>query len=594
MVQLASSMGRRPLSSLVGGIAALLLLASARLEAQQVLITQNGTPKAVIVYAREPSDRVASAIKELQHYIYLMSGATVDLRPQPEAGLHSLYLFVRENGDPVPGSRALSALNQEGFILRVSDDTAWLCGRSELGLQHAIYWLLEQWGCRWLFPGPAGEAVPLSRSLSIDKSMETDQQPYFLMRDIWYDYGSFVPESSQRDHTLWMRRNRLEYSLRGSIGHAYKRIVSRRDKKLLAAHPEYFPRFLGFRVRCGQICTGNQGVRERAVRYALKYFRRNPESMMVSLSPNDGLGPWRCPENRKYRFFTDAALDLANYVAEALAENATTQDKMVAMYGYLSTSRPPTIRARDNVIVFFATRLGTAPWRRRIGAWRQKTAHLGIQDYASILPWHWTRPAWRLEKLQRNVQTWREYGVEAVNVESGNDWGGWGLYHYVMGRLLWDPDADIERILADFLEKGFGGAALQMKRYFMLWRSGYADWKLRAAARDIGAALEAADSRSVEVRIEQYALYVHYLRLLAAYKNTRRPEQRAQALRKLVEFGWRIASTNMANAGALIEDFLWNDARILGVRRQRFESWKVEGRFQSSEIRALLREDYTR
>ena len=540
----------------IAPLVAALLLLPAVLDSQQAVVTQNGEAKAVIVYSREPSERIALAIEELQRFIQQMSGASVDLRRGPDPGWHSLHLRVLEHGDPTPDDRALSALNPEGFIIRVSDGEAWLCGRSELGLQHAVYWLLEQWGCRWLFPGRAGEVVPASRTLTIDRSMETDQQPHFLMRNIWYNYGSYLPESVRQDRRHWMRRNRLDYSLEGSIGHSYHQFVPRRDKELFTAHPEYFPRFLGFRVRCGQICTGNQGVRERAVRYAMEYFRRYPERAMVSLSPNDGAGPWRCPENRKYRFFTDAALDLANHVAAALAENPLTRNKLVAMYAYLDTSRPPTIQARDNVIVFFATRLGTAPWRWRIGAWAQKCTHLGIQDYASILPFHWTRPVWRLEQLRRNVQTWCEYGVEAVNVESGNDWGGWGLYHYVMGRLLWDPGADVEGIFADYLARGFGGAAPQMRKYFTLWRRGYSDWKLEPAASAIEEALEAADCPEVRDRIGLYAQYVHYLRLLAAYCKATQGSERASALRELVEAGEKIVPTNMAHAAPLIGRFL--------------------------------------
>ncbi len=531
------------------------LLASAVLQAQQVFVTQDGSPRAAIVYANEPSARISTAVEELQHYIRRISGAQIELRREPAPELNSLRLCVLENGDAVPDPKALSALNQEGFIIRVAEQEAWLCGRSELGLQHAVYWLLEQWGCRWLFPSAAGEVVPSSPTLLLDGNMETDQQPYFLMRDLWYDYGSYLPDSSIADLKLWERRNRLEYSLRGSIGHSYRQIVSHRDKEMFSAHPEYFPRFLGFRVRWGQICTGNPGVRELAVRYALDYFRKNPESAMVSLSPNDWAGPWRCPENRKYCYFTDAALDLANYVAQALAENLATRDKLVAMYAYLDTSRPPTIQARDNVIVFFATKLGTAPWRWRIRRWAEKTTHLGIQDYGSILPFHWTRPVWRLEMLQRNVRTWREHGVEAVNVESGNDWGGWGLYHYMLGRLLWDPDADVQTIFEDFLHKGFGPAAPQMRKYFTLWRCGYSDWKLEPAARAIEEALAATDSPEAHFRIELYAQYVHYLRLLAAYFDARFDE-RALARRALIEAGSRLAPTNMAHAAALIGRFV--------------------------------------
>ncbi len=537
-------------------VAAALLLVSAALPAQQVFIARDGAPQAVIVYPRELSSRLDQAVAEFRRYIQEMSGAEVQLRRDPDPAFNTLHLGIQESGDPVPDAQALSALNQEGFTIRVSDGEAWLCGRSELGLQHAMYWLLEQWGCRWLFPGHAGEVVPDSPTLLLDQGMQTDQQPHFLMRQLWYNYGSHLPEGPKRDLSLWVKRNRLEHSFYGGIGHAYRKIVSHRDRELFSAHPEYYPRLFGFRVRRGQICTGNEGVRELAVRYAMEYFRQHPEHAMVSLSPNDGAGPWRCPENRKYRSFTDAALDLANHVAEALARNPETSDKMVAMYAYLDTSPPPTIRARDNVIVFFATRLGDSPWRWRIRAWAEKTTHLGIQDYASILPFHWTRPVWRLEALQRNVKTWREHGVEAVNVESGNDWGGWGLYHYVLGRLLWDPDANVEGIFEDFLDKGFGRAAAPMRKYFRLWRRGYSDWKLEAADRAIKEALKAAIPPETRYRIEQYAQYVHYLRLLAAYQNAKQGGERAIALRELVEAGRNIVPTNMAHAGPLIGRFL--------------------------------------
>ena len=577
----------RPLPAL----ATFLLLAPAALFALPVLIAEGGVSRAAIVYPREPSARLAQAVAELQDHVRRMSGAAVELVEEPQDGLNSLHLRVEEHGDPLPDPGALAALNAEGFILRTGAGEAWLCGRSELGLQHAVYWLLEQWGCRWLFPGEAGEVVPASPTLVVDRTMETDQQPHFLMRDIWYNYASYLPESVHRDRLAWKRRNRLDYSFRGSIGHAYDRFVPRDDDELFASHPEYFPRVFGRPVRCGQICTANADVRARAVEYAFDYFRRNPDSRMVSLSPNDGPGPWRCPENRQYRFFTDAALDLANHVADALAANPATGDKLVAMYAYLDTSRPASFPARDNVIIFFATRLGTAPWRWRIGAWAENSRHLGIQDYASILPWHWTRPAWRLERLQRNVHTWREHGVKAVNVESGNDWGGWGLYHYVMGRLLWDPDADVDAVVADFLDKGFGPAAEPMGRYFRRWRFGHAENLLQAAARDLAAALQAADCPSVRTRIEQYALYVHHLKLLAAYRAARERPERVRALRELVAFGWRIAPTNMAHTAPLTDHYLRKDARRLALPVEELEGWKRSDAVGSAEIRRLLRTD---
>jgi len=94
-----------------------------------------------------------------------------------------------------------------------------------------------------------------------------------------------------------------------------------------------------------------------------------------------------------------------------------------------------------------------------------------------------------------------------------------------------------------------------MRKYFTLWRCGYSDWKLHPAKKAIKEALQAENSPEIRARIEQYAQYVHYLQLLAAYHNAGRGE-RAIALRELIEAGSRIAPTNMAHSAPLIGRFL--------------------------------------
>ena len=102
------------------GIVTAFLLVSAILQAQQVFITQDSAPRAVIVYSREPSGRMEQAIAELQYYIREMSGTEVQLRRDADPGFNTLHLSIQESGDPIPDVKALSGLNQEGFIIRVS------------------------------------------------------------------------------------------------------------------------------------------------------------------------------------------------------------------------------------------------------------------------------------------------------------------------------------------------------------------------------------------------------------------------------------------------------------------------------------------
>ena len=302
--------------------------------------------------------------------------------------------------------------------------------------------------------------------------METAQQPRFLMRDIWYNYGDTVPAAAKADLVEWNRRNRLDYSLTGTVGHAYRHIVPLKDDQLFREQPELFPHEDGRPVQKGQMAMGHPAVEERALRYVFDFFEQSPSAQMVSMSPNDWFGPWRS-EATRHDNFTDAAVDLANRTARALKENPRTSEKKVGFYAYLTPASRRPCRVEDNVIVFVATRLNPLPWRWLVSLWSKKAENLGIRDYASILPWHGTRPTWGLTSLRRKVEFWDRNDIIGVCVESGNDWGGWGLYHYVMGRLLWNPRENVDRIFEDFTRKGFGKAAPEMGRYFKRWKMGY-------------------------------------------------------------------------------------------------------------------------
>jgi hypothetical protein len=179
--------------------------------AQDCLIATGQAAHAAIVVAPELAGQLSDALADLRRCIALMTGADIPVSSEPVPGKASLRICAEPLPADAPGSQDLAKLNTEGFVLRVRGVDAWLCARTELGAQHAIYWLLEQWGCRWLFPGDAGEVVPRVDRLSVAASMETDQQPFFLMRSLWYNFATFLTEGVTRDRDAWMRRNRMVY-----------------------------------------------------------------------------------------------------------------------------------------------------------------------------------------------------------------------------------------------------------------------------------------------------------------------------------------------------------------------------------------------
>jgi hypothetical protein len=555
----------------------LLLLLGPRIAAAECWVVQEGRPAAVIARPGPAAEDLAQSIAELQSLIQRISGARVELHRTPPAESGVVWLLTEadlpQHGSGITDTAELSALNSEGFLLRVGEGQAWLIGRTELGLQHAIYWLLEQWGCRWLFPGKAGEVVPSSPELVVTAEMQTAQQPRFLMRNLWYDYASWLPEDILADYQHWIRRNRMQYSFTGSIQHNYHNIVSFKDEELFRQHPDFFPIKLGRRVRAGQIVTEHPLVRQRAVDYAFDYFRRFPSQQMVSMSPNDGGGPWRSELTKRSRF-TDAAVDLANHVARALRDNPETADKKVGMYAYFITALPPSVQVEDNVVIFVATKFTLVPWRILLKQWSRKARSLGIRGYASVVDWYKTRPTWRLGKLQRQVRYWDKAGIIGVSIESGNDWGGWGLYHYVLGRLLWNPDEEVERVVEDYIEKGFGQAAGDMKRYFHRWKCGYSIQVRDLATQDVQRALDKAADPVLHDRIRLFGLYLQHLRLLDDYFAARTAQERKVRLRELVGFAWRLAPTNMAHTIPLVNRYCVKWAARDGITREQIEAWK--------------------
>lgn len=563
----------------------------------QCWVVREGEAVGKILVPEGSSERVVKASDELLHYIGAMSGARPLITSNfDEAGRNTLFLLTESIAEARGISAgALEGRSPEAFTLSVQGGRAYLIGQTDLAVQHGTSWLLEQWGCRWLFPGKAGEVVPQRPNVTITRSMETIQEPWALMRRIWYGWGGRMPKDVQQAYRNWLRRNRLEGSLTGSIGHSYHNFVSTRDEELFKEHPEYFPLINGKRVRRGQVCTSNLDVRRRAVDYALRFFKRHPEAVMVSMSPNDGGGVCQCENCRAIGSFSDQALTLANIVADALKKNKATRDKFVAMYAYYVTSEPPRVRARDNVIIFVATAYTRGrDWRELLLGWSKKAKRLGIRTYASVLPWSWTTPVWGIEKMVEDIRFWKEHKVVAVSVESGNDWGGWGLYHYVMGKLLWDAHLDPDSIINDYIEEGFGKAGIAMRSYFERWRRPYTNNTLALALRDVKRSLQLAQTENVRRRVLQFALYLHHLRLF--YELNKTPPRDKQELerrgKRLVGFDWRLIPTNMAHTLPLIDVYIKPDlARRLGVKRKVIDGWKSSEPLEEEEAMKMLEED---
>ena len=150
----------------------------------------------------------------------------------------------------------------------------------------------------------------------------------------------------------------------------------------------------------------------------------------------------------------------------------------VSQMSYIPYVRVPTNDIPDNVDVFVARR----------GPWAEGTA-IGEREKDEVRRWHeklgrrvslWNYPdkvdCWHLEMKdipQLAPRAWARYyravapHVTGAFAESESDrWLYNYLNYYVFSRICWNPDADVEAILAEHHRLMFGHAAKEMSEFF--------------------------------------------------------------------------------------------------------------------------------
>jgi hypothetical protein len=573
-----------------------------------------------IVVPEKPNDRLQAAIDDLQRALKKMTGQEFALKKEG-AGI----VLARSGSPSAPADAAakLKGKGREPFLIRSADDKSLLIvANGDDGLSHGIYFYLEQLGCRWLLPGDNWEIIPQRKDIAV--KVDRLVEPAFKLR-AFFGTGGYGPESvydpkydkqgrlkfriRQED---WQRRNRFggEIALGGHAGESF----NLGHKEILNQHPEYLAETGGKRQwsETTKLCASNADAVKLWVEDRLKDYRAarksspdTPYSFAVSVDPADGAGFCECAECRK-RFaaptdqilFSNQVFFMANEVAKAV--RAEFPDGWVNLYAYAHHSAPPTFALEPNVYVsvipYGFNYSGLQP-DDLIRAWGKKAARLSIYDYWSIPDWAWDQPTFNyLEAARDKIRFWHANRIEGFSSESTYGAGAMGVAWYLSSRLMWDPNADQDSILKDFYEKAFGPAAPPMKRMLERWARGFllCSHELGTSYRDLQEAgkLAGADA-ATQGRIDDYARYVHYLRLYCERNSGLKPEALVGIDKKLVEHLFDIYDTGMVHSFRLYQ-FLVDYGRNTEVynefdqQKKEAPGWERVAPLSHADVAALI------
>ena len=527
------------------------------------VVSEQGRPACVITVGdAAPEVRLVLA-DDLARWLRQITGAAVPVRADADARRIVLALADEApEGAPVEG---LADLGPEGFVVRSTERRLWLLARTDLGLQHAVYALLEHVGCRWFFPDPVWTVVPTTPDLTVDVRLRA--APAFRFRRIWYGWGHRT-KTLREDHEAWYRHNRQLGGFRTDCGHAYERYVPRR---LFNEHPEWFALVDGKR-KPAQLCVTHPEVQRRVIDGVLAAFRKDPSRTMCSVEPNDGGGYCRCERCRALGSPSDGVFHLANVVAKAVRERYP--DKWVGLYAYAHHSEPPDFPIEPGVYVQVTTgfRYTDMSFDEQVRTFRQRGATLGVYDYFSVYPWDYDMPgrakAGRVYQLADAVRRYRDLGLTTYDAESSCNWGPNGLGYWMASHLMWDPDRDPEALVTDFCTRAFGRGAGPMRRMYERWAKGrrFSPRGLRLALLDLGEARHLArddGDAGVRARLDRVAMYLHWLRLWTEYDRAARwnqwnklvvasPREIIERARRVVTYAGRLTDTGLIHVHPML------------------------------------------
>ena len=440
------------------------------------------------------------AAEELNFFLKGVLGAPLPVVAQRTVGKTAIVLgegggrgaTALPVGSRVPRDRDAYIIEAKGDVLHIvgyddevadvakaaflPDEAPWQpCFRR--GTLFGVYAFLERFaGVRMYFPGELGTCVPKVGRFAVAEG-RIEESPAFSVRRYGYADGPVAKELLEgMDETSFKRLN--WYRLRMETAH----LACCHGAKTHCLAPETWDSI--YTNACAVLADGD-GTPSFSTFQPFNFS--TGEAVVFDAMPKDGFTWARhcpcdwCAKNIPFsRTDTGFATDLVWRRTAELANRLMEKfpDARVSQMSYIPYVRIPTNEIPGNVDVFVARR----------GPWAEGTA-IGEREKDEVRGWHaklgrkvslWNYPdkvdCWNLEMKnipQLAPRAWASYyravapHVTGAFAESESDrWIYNYLNYYVFSRLCWNPEADVEAILAEHHRLMFGAAAQEMAEFF--------------------------------------------------------------------------------------------------------------------------------
>ncbi len=447
----------------------LLLGFSACTKENKIILADNRQTKYQIVvsaHARAIDLRAADTLKK---YLNLVSGADFQIVNDDNPALDFEIIIGNTNRNlSKKYLKKAQALPEDAFLIKTDAQKLLFLGGADKGIIYGVYDFLEKYaGCRkysadYTFV-PKKEKIVLPEINIVEK-------PAFAYRELYFP-GPRKNEDYREWHRLVVKEDKHTW---GMFVHTFDDLVP--PGKYFKDHPEYFSYLNVQRIPDGQLCLSNPDVYRVLVDNLKIKMAENPMAKYWSVSQNDTYKACTCDSckalDKKYGGPSGTMLWFVNKVAKQFP------DKIISTLAYQYTrSAPQNIKPENNVNIMFCSiecnrsrPIATDPlsksFRKDADAWTKLTANIFMWDYVVQFR-NMLSPFPNLRVLQPNIQYFRDKGMKMMFQQgTGNHKSEfYELRQYLIAKLLWNPDVNIDSIMNDFLTGYYGKAAPIIREY---------------------------------------------------------------------------------------------------------------------------------
>lgn len=416
----------------------------------------------------------------------------------------------------------------------------WLyVGGNMVGASHALTYVLESLGCRYLWPGKLGKVIPRKDCVVLaDVSLE--REPDLKSRRRQYEYAPVLQKKAlaflgieyepfakawtaaikdrKENRGFWQWHGVDDASLipgprqydlpqrRYRWGHVFGDY----RKRFLKDHPEWFSlQRDGTRgLYGGSFCLSNEGLARQVAEDVMALLKKDPKIGAASICLPDGdyssqcmcencrrLDPVNAPpvemgvfKPKWLRFpyvsMTDRVLHFNNRVAEIVSKELP--DRKLAFFAYSRYGEPP-VAVKPHPALFVVNVAGTltdpSQAERRLAGWAsfgnmQVWRPNFLIGFVACVPQSYARVLFgQIEDAKANGL----YGFEISNV--CEKWAEKGFMYYAVAKAMVNhARMSFDEIADDYCRTGFGPAAKTVRQYLRTVEE--ASWATLARFRD--------------------------------------------------------------------------------------------------------------